>query len=62
MNEAKKTFAFRLANSAPSASGKWVARQGVTLAGCTDPNDIGNYRESVDYFGRFVGIDRGYYC
>lgn len=62
MNTTKKTFAFRLANRPASTGGKWVARPGLALAGCTDPLDVGNFRESYDYSGFYKGIDKGYYC
>ena len=35
----KKTFAFKLADKSAKSDGKWKARDGVALAGCTElPN------------------------
>lgn len=39
----KKTFAFKLAEKSQKHD-KWKAREGVSRAGCTDPQDVGNYR------------------
>jgi hypothetical protein len=41
----KKTFAFKLADKTPKGAGKWKARDGVALAGCTEVVHM-NYRES----------------
>jgi hypothetical protein len=40
----KKTFAFKLADKTPKGPGKWQARDGVALAGCTEIIHM-NYRE-----------------
>ncbi|HWT13325.1 MAG TPA: hypothetical protein VN231_11270 [Allosphingosinicella sp.] len=37
----KKVFAFKLADK---NNGKWKAREGVSLAGCTDPTGQGLHR------------------
>ncbi len=39
----KKTFAFKLSGERRS-DGKWKAREGVALAGCTDPTGQGLHR------------------
>ena len=48
----KKTFAFKLADRNAEAASKWTARDGVSLAGCTDTTGFGDYRFR----------DTGYYC
>lgn len=45
MDMNKKSFAFKLAARRP-ANAKWKAREGVALAGCTDPSGEGDYRYS----------------
>ncbi|HMG46082.1 MAG TPA: hypothetical protein VK614_01290 [Allosphingosinicella sp.] len=40
----KKTFAFKLAARSPKDTGKWTARDGVALAGCSEVVHM-NYRE-----------------
>ena len=64
MESGKKTFAFKLAEKKQSGlkDGKWTARAGVAVAGCTDPSGEGMYRESVDYLGRPAPLDQGYWC
>lgn len=60
MNIEKKSFAFKLADkgrSAASVDGKWKAREGVSLAGCTEVQFPGNYRQT-----RLPGSDNDYYC
>ncbi len=62
----KKSFAFQLA-SMKKPAGKtedkqWQVRDGVAVAGCTDPTGDGDYRASVDIWGNFRGRDKGYYC
>lgn len=54
----KKTFAFKLSDSR-SKQGKWKARDGVSVAGCTDPEGMGMYRYPDGYTG---GNDDGMYC
>ena len=49
---AKKSFAFKLAEKKPD-KGKWVPRDGVATAGCTDPHGTFDYRYGTDY---------GYWC
>jgi hypothetical protein len=49
---AKKSFAFKLAEKKPE-KGKWVPRDGVAAAGCTDPYGTWDYR---------YNHDTGYYC
>lgn len=53
----KKTFAFRLADKSSPATGKWKAREGVAVAGCTDYLFPDNLRYSVG-----SGRDNGAYC
>lgn len=53
----KKTFAFKLSDS-QSKQTKWKARDGVSVAGCTDPSGWGDYR----YPARTGGTDNGVYC
>lgn len=48
----KKTFAFKLAEKSPRDTGKWKARDGVAVAGCTDFRFPNNLRYS----------DNGVYC
>jgi hypothetical protein len=57
-------FAFKLAEqneTDPTATG-WRARDGVSVAGCTDPSGLGLYRESVYYGGWPAPPDEGYWC
>lgn len=61
-HDPKKVFAFKLAEKkekeeqkAPAA--KWKAREGVSLAGCTDPSGRGDYR-----YGAGRGSDNGEWC
>ncbi len=57
MNNPKKIFAFKLADKqAKAATPKWKAREGVSLAGCTDPTGDGDFRE----FGHVR--DGGVFC
>ena len=51
----KKTFAFKLADKSPKGASKWSARDGVSLAGCSEVT-YGNYRSSSR-----TG-DNGYFC
>ncbi|HYC99259.1 hypothetical protein [Brevundimonas sp.] len=44
------------------ADGKWTARAGVAVAGCTDPTEQGMYRESIYTDGRPAPLDKGYWC
>lgn len=51
MNNDKKVFAFKLAEKKEQEqekekAAKWKARDGVSLAGCTDPTNRGWYRYS----------------
>lgn len=51
MNNAKKVFAFKLAKKKEAGKEKaettqWKAREGLSLAGCTDPTERGLYRYS----------------
>ena len=57
MNNQKKIFAFKLAaKQDKAATPKWKAREGVSLAGCTDPTGDGDFRE----FGHVR--DGGIFC
>ena len=58
-----KTFAFKLAdkNEKPGRS-KWAARDGVAIAGCSDPAGNGNYRDDYDAWGQYRGRDGGQWC
>ena len=62
----KKTFAFQLASvqktDAKTDGKQWQVRDGVAVAGCTDPTGNGDYRESIDIWGNFRGRDKGYWC
>jgi hypothetical protein len=51
----RKTFAFKLADSAVNTTSKWKARDGISTAGCTNRGD-GDYRDYVK------GGDNGYHC
>lgn len=48
----KKSFAFKLTEKKPD-KGKWVPRDGVAAAGCTDKYGTWDYR---------YNHDTGYYC
>jgi len=57
MKNQKKLFAFKLADKQDKAAPhKWQARDGVSLAGCTDPTGDGDFRE----FGH--SRDSGIFC
>jgi hypothetical protein len=56
-----RTFAFQLASTQKTEQ-QWKVRDGVAVAGCTDPTNQGDYRESVDYNGWWRGRDKGYWC
>jgi hypothetical protein len=58
----KKTFAFQLASQQKTDNKQWQVRDGVAVAGCTDPTNQGLHRESVDIWGTFRGRDKGYWC
>jgi hypothetical protein len=62
MTNDKKVFAFKLAEkkekeNEKEKAAKWKAREGVSLAGCTDPQGIGNYR-----YGTRWSSDGGVWC
>jgi hypothetical protein len=61
MKTGTRTFAFKLADK-EEGSGKWTARRGVSLAGCTElPN--GNYRDDIFWpHGGPAPEDGGYFC
>ena len=53
MSEQKKIFAFKLADKKEQTEkAKWRAREGVSVAGCSDPGHVGDFREG----------DRGLWC
>ena len=62
----RKTFAFQLASmqkvDAKTEENQWQVRDGVAVAGCTDPTGNGDYRASTDIWGKFRGLDKGYWC
>lgn len=61
MEAKEKLFAFKVvATEAESRKDeeKWVAREGVAAAGCTDYKFPGNLR----YASPIYGADRGVYC
>jgi len=63
MEKTQKTFAFRLAQQesarkTEAQKAKWEIRDGVAVAGCTDPTQQGDYRYSSSRFGR----DNGVWC
>lgn len=59
MNNHKKIFAFKLAEKKEkAATAKWKAREGVSLAGCTDRLGDGNFRE----FSASGVRDNGFFC
>ena len=62
MGYEKKTFAFKLAEKKESATGKWVARPGVSALGCTDPARTGDWRDDYDAWGNYRGRDGGQWC
>ena len=56
-----KLFAFQLADKRERGDGKWRARDGVSVAGCTElPN--GNYRDNIFANGHPAPPDGGYFC
>ena len=64
----KKTFAFKLAdkkNKEVQSSGvKWKARDGLSIAGCTQPSgggEPGDTRETI-YIGQLPRPDAGIAC
>lgn len=61
MNNDKKVFAFKLAEKKEkqekAAPTKWQAREGLSVAGCTDPTADGMYRYSTTRVR-----DGGVYC
>lgn len=60
MNNDKKVFAFKLAEKKEKETEKatkWKAREGVSVAGCTDPTGYGDYRTS-----RYPGRDNDIWC
>jgi hypothetical protein len=64
-NDKKKIFAFKLAEKkeqGKTPAAKWKARDGVSVAGCTDAIGDGSYREAIDIWGNYRGIDKGYWC
>ncbi|WP_332767361.1 hypothetical protein [Phenylobacterium sp.] len=64
MQNEKTVFAFKLAEKKDAApqTGKWKARDGVSVAGCTDQTGDGDYRAEVDIWGQYRGVDNGYWC
>ena len=64
MNNDKKVFAFKLAEKKKASTGKWKAREGVSLAGCTDSTGYGDYRDSLNipFGGDEMGQDQGFWC
>lgn len=62
MESNEKLFAFKVASKEQEVDakeeGKWVAREGVAAAGCTDYRFPGNVR----YPHATYGADRGVYC
>lgn len=62
MNNDKKVFAFKLAEKNEkkdkAAATKWKVREGVSLAGCTDPVGNGSYRMDDEFWG----FEAGYWC
>jgi hypothetical protein len=62
----KKTFAFQLASTQKTETKaeqkQWQVRDGVAVAGCTDPTRQGDFRESYDIWGTYRGRDKGYWC
>lgn len=57
MSTQSTLFAFKLAEKR-SDNPKWKAREGVSVAGCTEPD----YRSDFDIFGQYQGRDGGYWC
>ena len=51
----KKSFAFKLAEASSRGARKWQARDGVSVAGCSEVR-FGNYRDS------FKTADDWIYC
>ena len=63
MESKEKLFAFKVVTKnqevdSKKNEGKWVAREGVAAAGCTDYRFPGNVR----YPSATYGADRGVYC
>jgi hypothetical protein len=63
METNNKLFAFKLANKeearkdARANEGKWTARSGAPVAGCTDPTGDYDFRYSKSF-----GTDNGVWC
>ncbi len=62
MEKTQKTFAFKLATQenvkkTDAHDGKWQTRDGVAVAGCTDPTHQGDYR-----YGTRWSSDSGVWC
>jgi hypothetical protein len=65
MDKTQKLFAFKLAGqedakkaqNADTDAGKWQTRDGVAVAGCTDPTRQGDYR-----YGTRWSSDNGVWC
>lgn len=62
MEKTQKTFAFRLAQQQSAVETeadqtKWQTRDGVAVAGCTDPTHQGDYR-----YGSRWSSDSGVWC
>lgn len=65
MNNDKKIFAFKLAEKKEQekpTTAKWKARDGVSVAGCSDQTGDGDYRADIDIWGTYRGLDNGYWC
>lgn len=63
MESQEKLFAFKIASKEKDVDsrqndGKWAAREGVSVAGCTEYRFPGNLR----YAHPTYGADRGVYC
>jgi hypothetical protein len=62
MESSRIPFAFRLADvredaQADAPQTPWQLRDGVAIAGCTDPKRVGDYRWSG-----LQGTDAGFWC
>ncbi|QGX39933.1 hypothetical protein [Permianibacter aggregans] len=62
MENKQKLFAFKViakeSRQAVNKDGKWLAREGVATAGCTDPRGWG----AVRYSNWWGGVDAGAFC
>lgn len=57
-----KLFAFKLAQKQTAEAKpamQWKVREGVAIAGCSDPSGEGHYRLDHEWYGHH---DQGFWC